>query len=228
MRSRIGPKSIREPRHGCASRWASTAAAALCALSFLVRVRGKVGNGVDRDPELGGDVLVRQISRPMRSRVRHSRAVSGRTREMAERLFTAPRLRGERFPFRAARPWTSVPGGRFGPPREYRGRVCGPRSCSPAALSEKRSTPSPTDVTVIPTHASAHDPRADVLSVPAAAGVHHRLLPSANDTGRVSRNRRPRPWRLRGRAAPPRTRRADRSRLPRSAVQIEPHRQHPL
>ncbi len=87
MRSRIGPKSMREPHHGCASRWASTAAAALCAPSFLYAFAARLATVLIEIPNSAAMSLC-VLSRPMRSSVVHSRAVSGRTRVGGERLVT--------------------------------------------------------------------------------------------------------------------------------------------
>ena len=85
MRSRIGPKSMREPHHGCASRWASTAAAALWAPSFLYAFTARLATVLMEIPNSAAMSLC-VLSRPMRSSVAHSRTVSGRGWDFGDRL----------------------------------------------------------------------------------------------------------------------------------------------
>ena len=87
MRSRIGPKSMREPHQGCASRWASTAAAALCAPSFLYAFAARLATVLIEIPNSAAMSLCVR-SRPIRSSVAHSRLVGGSTRVGGERLVT--------------------------------------------------------------------------------------------------------------------------------------------
>ena len=94
---RIGPKSIRVPHHACASPWASTAAAALCAPSLRYAFAARLATVLIEIPSSAAMSLC-DLSRPMRSRVRHSRAVRGRARLATGRLFTPSRLAGRASP----------------------------------------------------------------------------------------------------------------------------------
>lgn len=87
MRSTIGTRAMCEPHHGCASRWARTAAAALCAPSLRYPFAARLATVLIEIPSSAAMSLCVR-SRPMRSRIRHSRAVSGRARVELGRTIT--------------------------------------------------------------------------------------------------------------------------------------------
>ena len=76
---------MREPHHECASRWASTAAAGPCAPSFLYAFAARLPTVLIEIPSSAAMSLC-VMSRPMRSSVAHSRAVSGRGWDFGDRL----------------------------------------------------------------------------------------------------------------------------------------------
>ena len=85
----MGPKSMREPHQGCASRCACTAAAAPWTPSFLYAFAARLPTVLIEIPNSNAISLC-VMPRALRSSVAHSRTISGRGCDAGDRLTVRP------------------------------------------------------------------------------------------------------------------------------------------